>query len=110
MPQVVIKDVHDCAKRLAREEQRHKMVFLEKNKERYDWNNSDLDDNKVPKEVNPSSLNRLPDELPGIDTETGNIDTSAVKPEITQSDAECIHKATTNSIFIPEVNNIRYVG
>ena len=42
--------------------------------------------------------------------ETDNNDTSVVTPEIVQPDAERIHEATTNSVLIPEGNNIRSLG
>ena len=59
MTQTVIKPIHNWAKRLAREEHQHKMVFLDHNKERYNRDNSDLDDDAYTAEVNPYPLNNL---------------------------------------------------
>ena len=54
------------------------MVFLDRNKERYNWYNSDIDDDAGTKEVNSSPLHKLPAKLPGIELETDNNDTSVV--------------------------------
>ena len=81
------------------------MVFFDQDKERYNWDNSDLDDNAVTAEVNTSTFNKLPAKLPGIDLEIDNNNISVVTPKIDQSDAERIHESTTNSFFIPEGNN-----
>ena len=67
----------------------------------------DLDDDAGTAEVNYLQLNKLPDEIPGVDLETDNNDTSVVTPEISQSNAERIHEATTNIVFIPEWNYSR---
>ena len=86
------------------------MFFLDRNKERYDWDNNDLGEDAGTAEVNPYPLNKLPAELAGIDLETDNNDTSVVTPELDQYDAESIHAATTNSVFIPGGNNSRSAG
>ena len=72
------------------------------NKKRYNWDNSELDDNAVNTENNPSPLNDLPGKLPGIDLETDYNDTYAVTPYIAQSNAERIKDARTNSVLIPD--------
>ena len=86
------------------------MIFLDKNKEKYNWDNSDIDYNSGIAEFNHSPLNVLPAELPGIDLETDNTDTSVVTPEINQSNVERIYKAKTNSFLIPEGNTSRSAG
>ena len=48
--------------------------------------------------------------LPCIYLETDNNDTSVTTPEIAQLDADRIHEATNNSVFIPEGNNSRSAG
>ena len=83
------------------------MFFLDRNKERYDWDNNDLGEDAGTAEVNPYPLNKLPAELAGIDLETDNNDTSVVTPEISQYNEERIHEATTNIVFIPEWNYSR---
>ena len=42
--------------------------------------------------------------------ETDKNDTPVVTPEISQSDVDHIHEATTSSFFIPEGNNISSKG
>ena len=79
MIQSVIKSVNYWKKRSARKDHQHKMVFLNQNKKRYDWDNSDIDYN-----AGTPPLYELPAELPGIDLETDNIDTSVVIPTIAQ--------------------------
>ena len=59
MPHPVIKYVRNWSKRSEREENQHKLVFLDRNIERYDWDNSDLDDNAVNTKKN-SPLKDLP--------------------------------------------------
>ena len=56
IPQAVIKSVYDWEKSSVREEHRHNIVFLDHNKERYDWDNSDLDYDAGTAEVNPSPI------------------------------------------------------
>ena len=80
------------------------------NKERYNWDNGELNDNAGNTENNPYPLNDLPHDLPGIDLETDYNETSAVTPEIAQSDAERIRDAINNSFLIPDRNNIRSTG
>ena len=81
------------------------MVFLNQNKKRYDWDNSDIDYN-----AGTPPLYELPAELPGIDLETDNIDTSVVIPTIAQFYAQRVHEETTNIFLIPEGNNIQSTG
>ena len=59
MPEAVIKSVNDWVKRSVCEEHRNKMVFWDKNKERYDWDNSDIDGDSGTGEVNPSPLKKI---------------------------------------------------
>ena len=110
MPQAAIKYVHGWANSSARKEHQDKMIFLNQNKERYDCDNSDLDDDAGNTENNPSPLNDLLDKLPGIDLESDHNDTSAVTPEIAQSDAERIQEARTNSVLIPDGNTGKSAG
>ena len=58
------------AKHSAREEHLGKMVFLNRNKEKYDWDNEDLSDVVDLSEDNPTLHNDIPAELPGVDLET----------------------------------------
>ena len=97
MPQAVIKSMHYWEKRSASEEHQHKLVFLDQNKESYNWYNSELNDDAGNTKNNPSPLKDLPSELPEFDMETDYNETSAVKPEIAQSDTERIQEARTNS-------------
>ena len=86
------------------------MVFLDWNKERYDWYNSDPNDDAGTAEVNTSPLNELPDKKPETDLEIDTNDTSVVTPEIDQSDVERIYEVTTKIVLIPEGNHGRSVG
>ena len=105
MPQEVIKYVQDWEKPSVCEEHRHNMLFLDQNKDMYDWDKSDLNGNAENMEVKPSPLNKLLSKLPGIDLETDNNENSVVAHEIDQSYAERIYEANTNSFLIPEGNN-----
>ena len=83
---------------------------MDRNKESHNWDNSDLDENAGNTENNPSPLNDLPDEVPGIDMETNHNDTSVVTPEIAQSDVDRIRKSRTNSFLVPDGNTGRSAG
>ena len=83
---------------------------MEQNKERYKWDNSDIDEHADTMEVNPDTLNKIPDDLPGIYMETDNSGTSVVAPELDQSDTERINEAKNNSVLIPVGNNSRSTG
>ena len=97
MPRALIKSVHDWKKRSARKEHQHKLVFLYLNKDRYNWDNSELNNDAGNTKNNPSTLNDLPAELFGIDLEIDYNDISAVTPEISQSNVERIQDARNNS-------------
>ena len=100
MPQAIITTVHNWAKRSAREEHLGKMVFFNRNKEKYDWDNEDLSDVVDLSEDNPTLHNDIPVELAGVDLETDSSDTHVVSPAVLQSDAECVQTAIQNSVLI----------
>ena len=99
MPRAVIKSVHNRTKHSARKEHQHKLVFLYRNKDRYNRDNSELNNDAGNTKNNPSTLNDLPDELSGIDMEIDYNDISAVTPEISQSNVEHIQDARNNSFY-----------
>jgi len=76
------------------------MVFLNRNKEKYDWDNEDLSDVVDLSEDNPTLHNNIPAELPGVDLETDSSDTQVVSPAVIQSDAERVQTAIENSVLI----------
>ena len=86
------------------------MLFLDKNKQRYDWDDSNLGEYAHTEEVNPAPLNHIASNIPGINLETDNSGTSLVTPEVEQSDTERINEAKNNIFLIPGGNNIRSVG
>ena len=104
MPQSVIISVHDWAKRSACAEHQHNLIFLDWNKEIYNWDIIELDDNAGNNETKPSPLNNLPAKLPGIDMETEYNYTATVTPEIAQSNAKRLQDPKTNSVLIPDGN------
>ena len=100
MPQAIITTVHTWVKHSARDEHLGKMVFLNRNKEKYNWDNEDLSDVVDLSEDNPTLHNDIPAELPGVDLETDSSDTQVVSPAVIQSDAERVQTAIENSVFI----------
>ena len=83
---------------------------MDRNKERYDWDNSELNGDAGNTKNKLSTLNELPSKLSRIDLEIDYNDISAVTPEIAQSDVEHIQDARTNSVLIPDVNTGRLAG
>jgi len=55
------------------------MVFLNRNKQKYDWDNEDLSDVVDLSDVH----NDIPAELPGVDLESDSSDTQVVSPAVT---------------------------
>ena len=77
------------------------MVFLNRNKEKYDWDNEDLSDAMDLSEDNPNLHNDIPAELPGVDLETDSIsDTQVVSPAVIQSNVERVQTTIQNSVLI----------
>jgi len=67
------------------------MVFRDRNKEKYDWDNEDISDAMDLTEDNPRFHNDLvPAELPGVDLEEDVRYSQIVYPTYEQSDAECM--------------------
>ena len=58
-------------------------MFLNRNKEKYDWDNEDLSDVVDLSEDNPSLRNDIPAELPGVDLETDDSGTQVVSSVVT---------------------------
>ena len=110
MRQAVVKYAHDWENCLACKEHQHKLVFLDLNKEMNNWDKGELNDVAGNSENKPSTPNDFPSKLPVIDLETDYNDTSAVTPDIYQSNVECIQDARTNSILIPDWNIGRPAG
>jgi len=93
MPQSIITTVHSWAKRSLREEHLRKMVFLNRNKEKYDWDSEDLSDVVYFSEDNPNVHNNRLTELPGVDLALDSSNRQVVSPVVTQSDAERVQTA-----------------
>ena len=92
--------VHNWAKRSAHKEHLGKMIFFNRNKKKYEWDNEDLSDVTDLTEDNPNVHNDLSAELPGVDLEADSSVTTVVSPAVTQSDAECVQTAIENIVLI----------
>jgi len=106
MPQDVIKTVHDWARRSAHDEYKNKLVFLNRKKQRYEWDNDDLEeDNDLPEPAHPL----IPAVLPGIDLVTDQVGHDDVIEVVEESDTERATAVLNNSGIIPW-DNARTAG
>lgn len=89
MPDRVIRKVNQWGARSKQEEYGNKLAFLNRNKEKYDWDNDDLADEEGLLELDPTEdlpTDAIPAEMPGIELEEDL--PSPVVEESEMSDAE----------------------
>ena len=67
MPDRVIKKMNQWSESTKREKYESKLIFLNRTKEKYDWDNDELQYGEVLIKDEYVPLTGLPDKLPGID-------------------------------------------
>ena len=97
MPDRVLKLVNQWGQRSQREEVQNKLEFLNRLKQRYDWDNDDLEDDEGLVEEEEQAHPNIPAQLPGIELEAEQPgETQAVQEDFT-TDAEIMHAAAVNA-------------
>ncbi len=97
MPYRVISVLNNRGKHHTKEDAKHSLIFLNRMKQLFDWDNNDLQDNKGLVDPDPNNHPGIPAKFPGINLESEQPRHHHVVKVIKASDKERIYTAVPNA-------------